>query len=40
MIEHNVTACRWLHPEQVVEKIDRATTQKYVEKHNQMGLGP
>jgi len=48
MIGHDVTACHWLHPEYVVEKIDRTkkhvvvlkrTTQKYVEKYNPYGIG-
>jgi hypothetical protein len=48
IIGHDVTACRWLHPKQVVETIDhgkkhvvvrKRTTQKYVEKHNPDGIG-
>jgi len=47
MIGHDVTACRWLHPKQVVEKIDhgkkhvvpKRTTHKYVEKLNPYGIG-
>jgi len=33
MIGHNVTAYRWLHPMQVVEKIDRGKKLASVPKH-------
>jgi len=48
MIGHNVTACTWLKPKTVVDKVDRGKkptharkqmTLKYVKRQNLDGLG-